>query len=82
MHVITRKRLNEFASEYPETTTAVAKAMTYLTRHKFVRSIQRLQRFEICRQFTWALPQAVALRTFGADGVKANVPNCGRRWER
>lgn len=25
MHVITRKRLNEFASEYPETTTALAR---------------------------------------------------------
>ena len=29
--------------------------------------MSRLQRFGICRQVTWALPQAVALRTFGAD---------------
>jgi mRNA-degrading endonuclease HigB of HigAB toxin-antitoxin module len=38
MHVITRKRLNEFANEHPETTAALARAMRYFTRHRLVEA--------------------------------------------
>jgi len=29
--------------------------------------MSRLQRFGICRQVTWGVAQAIALRTFGAQ---------------
>jgi mRNA interferase HigB len=35
MHVITRKRLNEFADEYPETRTALAHWYIVLKRNNF-----------------------------------------------
>jgi mRNA interferase HigB len=35
MHVITRKRLNEFADKYPETETALAHWYSLAKRHNF-----------------------------------------------
>jgi mRNA interferase HigB len=35
MHVITRKRLNEFANEYPETTNALAQWYGLVKRNNF-----------------------------------------------
>jgi mRNA interferase HigB len=35
MHVIRRKRLNEFAEKYPETKTALANWYSVVTKHNF-----------------------------------------------
>lgn len=40
MHVITRKRLNEFASNYPETTTALAHWYDLAKRNNFSNFVE------------------------------------------
>ncbi len=40
MHIITRKRLNEFAEKYPETKTALANWYNLAKRHNFLNLVE------------------------------------------
>jgi mRNA interferase HigB len=49
MHVITRKRLNEFAEKYPETKTALAHWYSLAKHHNFSNLVELKAIFFICR---------------------------------
>ncbi len=66
MHVITRKRLNEFASKYPDTESALARWYKLMKRGKFTSFA------ELREQFSSA-DQVGKLTVFNVGGNKVRV---------
>ena len=66
MHVITRKRLNDFAAEHPETRTALARWYSSVSRTDF-------SSFPELKLMFPAADQVGKLTVFNVDGNKVRV---------
>ena len=66
MHVITRKRLNDFAARYPETESALAHWYRVVKRHNFAS-------FAVLRQHLSSADQVGKFTVFNVGGNKVRL---------